>query len=558
MRKVLITGADSYIGTSFERYVADYYSDQLSIETIDMVDGSWREKAFNLYDCIFHVAGIAHADVGNISEGEKDKYYAINRDLAIETCKKAKASGVKQFILMSSAIVYGDSAPYGHTKRITKETKPKPANFYGDSKWQADQGVRQLGDADFTVTVLRPPMIYGKGSKGNYLVLSRIARTLPVFPDVINERSMLYIENFCEFLAQVIIKSEGGIFWPQNLEYTRTSAMVKLIGQVSGHKILVSKTFNWVVGVASHIPGKISGLADKSFGNLSYDQSMSRYDFDYQKYSLKDSIIRIEGRKKINIFESCPLVSVITAAYNCEKTIGETIESVLSQTYSNWEMIIVNDCSQDNTNVIVETYIEKDNRIKLINLSQNSGAAKARNTAIKNASGRFLAILDADDLWKEKKLELQLEFMLCNNYAFTFTSYEIFRESTDIKRTLFKAPKYIRYKQYLRNTIIGNLTVIIDKEKISDFHMINGHLEDVLTWMYFLNKGYTAYGLENNLASYRVSAASKSGNKLKNARRYYECLKSQPISSFECIIDEIFYIFNAVKKRILGKTVKRI
>lgn len=295
MKKVLITGANSYIGVSFENHVHEHYDSELSIDTVDMIDGSWREKDFSLYDIVYHVAGIAHADVGNVSDKVKAKYYAINTNLAIETAQKAKADGVKQFVFMSSAIIYGDSAPYGKSKRITASTEPQPANFYGDSKWQADKGVRKLADKRFVVTVLRPPMIYGKGSKGNYPALAKMAKKLPIFPDVQNERSMLYIENLCEFLCQVMIRGIGGIFWPQNAEYTRTSEMVKTIAEVSKSKIAVSKAWNWVVGLVRLIPGKPRKLANKAFGNMSYDQGMSDYDFKYQVVSLKESIRRTEG-----------------------------------------------------------------------------------------------------------------------------------------------------------------------------------------------------------------------------------------------------------------------
>ena len=295
MKKVLITGANSYIGVSFEKYVVEKYSGQLKVDTVDMIDGSWRQKDFSPYDIVYHVAGIAHADVGNVDEATKKKYYAINTDLAIETCKKAKEEGVGQFVFMSSAIVYGDSAGYGKQKRITKTTEPHPANFYGDSKWQADKGVRELASESFIVTVLRPPMIYGKGSKGNYPTLAKMAKKLPIFPDVKNERSMLYIENLCEFLAQIMIRGEDGIFWPQNAEYTCTSDLVRTIAQVYGHRISVSRAWNWAVLLSTHIPGKPAGLANKAFGNLSYDQSMSKYDFDYQIIDLKTSIERTEA-----------------------------------------------------------------------------------------------------------------------------------------------------------------------------------------------------------------------------------------------------------------------
>ncbi len=297
MKKVLITGANSYIGTSFEKYVTEHYSSELFIDTVDMIDGSWRQHDFSLYDVVYHVAGIAHADVGKVTEEVKAKYYAINTDLTIETCKKAKSEGVKQFVFMSSAIVYGDSAPYGKEKRITSDTEPNPANFYGDSKWQADKGVRELSDDSFIVTVLRPPMIYGNGSKGNYPTLAKLAKKLPVFPDIQNERSMLYIENLCEFLCQVMLRGKGGVFWPQNAEYTRTSDMVRIIGEVSGHRIRVSKTWNWLVSITSHIPGKVAALTNKAFGNMSYDKTMSQYGFDYQIVNLKESIERTEGDK---------------------------------------------------------------------------------------------------------------------------------------------------------------------------------------------------------------------------------------------------------------------
>ena len=295
MKKVLITGANSYIGVSFENYVKEHYSDELDIDTVDMIDGTWREKDFSHYDVVFHVAGLAHADVGNVSEETKKRYYAINTNLAIETAEKAKADGVGQFVFMSSSIIYGESAPYGKRKIITEETIPAPANFYGDSKWQADKGVRKLASDKFTVTVLRPPMIYGKGSKGNYPKLAKLAKILPIFPDVDNERSMLYIENLCEFLSQVMIRGCGGVFWPQNAEYSNTKEIVRKIAKISGHKILISSTLNFLVTLALHMPGKVKKLVNKALGNMSYDRKMSKYDFDYQVVTLEESIKKTEG-----------------------------------------------------------------------------------------------------------------------------------------------------------------------------------------------------------------------------------------------------------------------
>ena len=294
--KVLITGADSYIGTNFEQYVEDNYPEYFNIETIDMIDESWKNHDFSKYDIIFHVAGLAHADIGHVTENIQKKYYKVNTELAIETARKAKKEGVSQFVFMSSAIVYGDSAPYGKRKRIHRDTEPAPSNFYGDSKWQADKAIRRLADRDFTVTVLRPPMIYGKGSKGNYPVLAKMAKRLPVFPAIKNERSMLYIDNLSEFLSQIMLRKEQGIFWPQNKEYSSTTEIVQWIAESSGHKIRVSRFWNGGVQIASIFPGKIQSLANKAFGNLSYEKEMSKYDFEYQLVSLKESIQRIENQ----------------------------------------------------------------------------------------------------------------------------------------------------------------------------------------------------------------------------------------------------------------------
>lgn len=296
MKKVLITGKGSYIGTSFIEWVNEKHPGEFEIEELDMIDVTWCEKDFAEYDIIFHVAGLAHADVGKVSDETKAFYYKINRDLTIETAEKAKKSGVKQFVFMSSMIIYGESAGVGKRKVVTKDTKPHPANFYGDSKWQADKGVRKLQNDEFHVAVIRPPMIYGKGSKGNYPLLSKMAKKLPVFPKIRNERSMLHIDNLCEFLVMLMNSGNGGIYFPQNQEYVQTCQMVKMIGKISGHRVRLIRILNPGVIIAGKIPGKISGLANKAFGNMVYDKSMSRhFDGKYQIYGLKETIKRTEG-----------------------------------------------------------------------------------------------------------------------------------------------------------------------------------------------------------------------------------------------------------------------
>jgi len=291
MKKILITGANSYIGTSFEQYIQKHYPDEYLVDTVDMIDGSWREKDFSVYDTVFHVAGIAHADTGKVSEERKAFYYKINTDLTFETAQKAKNDGVGQFIFMSSAIVYGESAPIGQRKVITADTVPTPANFYGDSKLQAENAILPLQDEGYQVVVLRPPMIYGKGSKGNYPTLSKFARKLPVFPYVNNERSMLYVENLCEFVRLMIKNGESGVFHPQNSEYSNTADLVKMIANTHHKRICVIKGFGWALKLLSHF----SGLVNKAFGSMSYDMGISAYKENYQVCSLEQSIERTEG-----------------------------------------------------------------------------------------------------------------------------------------------------------------------------------------------------------------------------------------------------------------------
>ena len=310
-RKVLIVGQGSYIGESFKTYAAEYYSSNFTIEDIDSTGGIWREWDFSDYDIVYHVAGIAHADVGNVDEDTKEKYYAVNTDLAIEVARKAKEEGVKEFIFMSSMIVYGDSAPYGKKKVVEASTIPRPANFYEDSKLQADVGVRGLADENFTVIVLRPPMIYGTGSKGNFSVLCELAKKLSVFPDVDNERSLLYIDNFCEFLCQVMLvkgfREHAVVLIPQNAEWTKTYDIVKQIAEVNGNRIKESKILKAAVWLGGKVPGKTGRLINKAFGSHCYSHKVSEYaGLDYQRVMFKESVRRMGGsaskeRKKKHI-----------------------------------------------------------------------------------------------------------------------------------------------------------------------------------------------------------------------------------------------------------------
>ncbi|EGP5229569.1 NAD-dependent epimerase/dehydratase family protein [Enterococcus faecium] len=274
MKKILITGANSYIGTSFKQWMTQF-QDEYQIDTLSVRGDAWREHDFSGYDTVFHVAGIAHADVSKVSEETKQLYYAVNRDLAIETAKKYKQdlSGKNgQFIYMSSIIIYGEETNINKKRVITPDTKPNPSNFYGDSKLQAEIGLQPLDDDTFHVAILRPPMIYGPGSKGNYQQLVKLANKLPVFPDVKNERSMLHIDKLSEFVKERIDAQDSGVFFPQNDQYVRTSHMVRDIAQANGKKIYLFSYMNWAIRLLGYVPGKIGRLTNKAFGNLVYER----------------------------------------------------------------------------------------------------------------------------------------------------------------------------------------------------------------------------------------------------------------------------------------------
>lgn len=296
-KQILITGANSYLGNSVEQYLAVHQAQrgeaEWRTERISLRDDVWKQKSFAAYDVILHMAGIAHADVGNVSEETKALYYRVNCDLAVRMAEKARAEGVKQFIYMSSVIVYGDSAPVGGQKHITADTLPAPANFYGDSKYQAELQLQKLQTSDFRVAIVRAPMIYGKGSRGNFPMLVKLAAKVPVFPAVQNRRSMLYVENLAEFIRRLAEAELGGTFFPQNAEYVTTGELVELIGKAMGRRIRLWRILNPFVKLASKAPGRIGRLADKAFGSLTVDRELSSRDITgYQIYSLEESIQR--------------------------------------------------------------------------------------------------------------------------------------------------------------------------------------------------------------------------------------------------------------------------
>lgn len=247
-----------------------------------------------------------------------------------------------------------------------------------------------------------------------------------------------------------------------------------------------------------------------------------------------------------------PLVSIITPSYNSKRFILESINSVKNQTFQNYEMIIVDDCSKDDSLELIQNAIVNDSRFNVYKLEKNSGAALARNFGIQKANGKYVAFLDSDDLWHSEKLEKQIAFMEENNYNFTFTNYEMIDEQgEDIHRKVI-CPSTINYEQLLRNTTIGCLTVILNIEKLGKIQMPDLQPEDTALWLKVLKNGETAYCYQEVLAKYRIVGNSASSNKLNVAKKMWVVYrKSENIPVWKSSWYFMMYAINAVKKHYL-------
>lgn len=272
-KRILIIGEDSYVGENAAEYLRELGGYEVAL--IDARGLKCTPEIFKGYDVVLNVAGIAH-----VKETRKNRelFYKVNRDLASEAADAAKSAGVGQFITMSSMSVYGRTSGV-----IGRDTVPKPTGAYGVSKLQADEHILSLASEDFKPVCLRPPMIYGKGCKGNYQRIRSFTLKFPVFPKYRNERSVIYIGNLCEFIRIVIEEEREGVFIPQNAEYINTSELVGLIAEANGKKMRFTGIFNPAISLL-----KI-GIVKKVFGTLTYEKLDT-----VDKYSLRESVFLTE------------------------------------------------------------------------------------------------------------------------------------------------------------------------------------------------------------------------------------------------------------------------
>ncbi len=280
MKSILITGASGYIAARLYEHLRErgYAASAVNLR------GSLEETRFCGFDTVVHTAGLAHRLNDEPSE---DEYFSVNCELAVKTAEAAKAQGVKQFIFLSSMSVYGLV-----TGTIDSNTPLNPATAYGRSKLAAEKALRELESEDFRVAVLRPPMVYGNGCKGNYPRLARLVLKLPFFPSVQNERSMIYIGCLCDFIRRLAESGEGGLYFPQNKEYVKTDELARQIALCHGKRLRLVRGFGRLIRLMS---GKIDTIG-KVFGSLKYDRALSAAFADEPQPDLAETVRLTEDK----------------------------------------------------------------------------------------------------------------------------------------------------------------------------------------------------------------------------------------------------------------------
>ena len=285
MKKVLVIGKNSYIAKNFICYSSNKEHSEVEIDGVSASNGEWKEKGFEGYHTVIFLAGKVHQKE---TEDNKKEYDEINYKLAVSVARKAKNASVKQFIYMSTAAVYGNGGQERGNVIIDENTPLVPKTAYGISKRKAEIALLKLEEKynrEMRVCIVRPPMVYGDNCPGNFMRLWKVALKVPVFPLIHNERSMIAIDNLCEFLHQMITKEKRGIYHPQDKEYVETSKLVGYMRKQQGKGILYVKMFNPILRVLV----KKVGVVEKLFGDYKYKKEISEYQGEvYQKVNMKN------------------------------------------------------------------------------------------------------------------------------------------------------------------------------------------------------------------------------------------------------------------------------
>lgn len=281
MKRILITGATSWIGSEVEAHLATFPG-MYEVERVSLRGDAWKERSWEGFDSVLHLAGIASSSASGAKA--ETEYRRANVELTVDAAAKAKADGVPHFVLMSSIYVYVD----GSTEReaIAADTVPHPETVYGRSKLAAETAATSLAGPGFEVAVLRSPLVYGPGCSGNFELLAKLARVAPVFPDVDNERSMLYSRSLAELVRLLVEDGRGGLFLPQDADHVRTSELVRLLAEAQGRGIHLSRALGAAAGAAARLGGPFGRL----FGNLSYALDASECGNEYRVATLEEAV----------------------------------------------------------------------------------------------------------------------------------------------------------------------------------------------------------------------------------------------------------------------------
>lgn len=282
--KILITGENSFIGNAFAEHVS--HDPDINVSKISLKGGAWKSADLSGYDCVVHVAGIAHVPY---TDAMDEKYMAVNRDLTLEFARAAKKAGIGHFIFLSSSIVYGQAAPGGKTRYITRDTAPAPENAYGLSKLEAENGLFAMAGEDFIAAAIRTPTVYGKGCRGAYSSLSKRASLFPIFPGCCGKRSVIYSENLAEFIKIIALEKRGGIFFPQDGKYAGTDDIVRAIRAARGKGTRITRIFDPFIAIIAK-----TGAARKIFGGMAYETNMSDIGRNYRLFTLEEGVKRTE------------------------------------------------------------------------------------------------------------------------------------------------------------------------------------------------------------------------------------------------------------------------
>ena len=284
MRKVLVAGRNSFIGTAVERRLAEFDGAYETL-ALDMHGDAWKAFDFSPFDCVVHVAGVAHVSP---KPELRPVYEAVNRDLAVACGRRAREMGVRQFVFLSSAIVFGAAAPAGQNREIGPETSPSPEGAYGRSKLEAEHGLRALEDGRFRVAILRPMMVFGRGCKGNYNQLAAIARRAPFFPALANRRGVVYIDDLAELIRRLIDAGEGGTFHPQPC-VASTADIARAVAAAHGRRLPCLRALDPLVKALGG-----SGPARRAFGGFYYREDMAAHGYAPGTLSLEECVARTE------------------------------------------------------------------------------------------------------------------------------------------------------------------------------------------------------------------------------------------------------------------------